>query len=107
MMEGKIAAIGDHDFVMPLASIGLDAYAVGDGGEELVEAVEKVLAAGYAMVVVSEDKYAAAGEAFSPAMDRPLPCVAVVPFTHEPTGAATKALSEMLKSATGIDIFGQ
>jgi len=105
-MEGKIAAIGDYDFVMPLASIGVDTYAVGNGGDELVRTVEKVLAERYALLVVSEDKFAAAEDTFSAVMDGPLPCVAVVPFTQEPSGEATRALNVMLKAATGIDIFG-
>ncbi len=29
-MEGKIAVIGDTDFVMPFSALGLDTYPTGD-----------------------------------------------------------------------------
>ncbi|MBM4024346.1 MAG: hypothetical protein FJ280_02925 [Planctomycetes bacterium] len=104
-MEGKVAILGDADFVMPFAALGVDTYAVGREREQVTEAAEHIVAAEYALLVVAEDIAAAAEEVLGKTQSRPTPCVVVVPFTTESEGFATEALGKVLKLATGIDIL--
>ena len=104
-MEGKIAVLGSADFAMPFSALGLDTFPVGEKTEETVESARRIIEAGYALVVVAENIAEIAEEIFSTQQNRPTPCIIVVPFTTESQGFATKALGEVLKMATGIDIL--
>ena len=104
-MEGKIAVLGDADFVMPFTALGLDTFAVDNEREQIAEAAEQIVEGEYALLVISEDMAEAADEVLAPTESKPTPSVVVVPFTQEPTGFATEALGRVLKLATGIDIL--
>ena len=54
-MVGKVAVLGDADFVMPFSALGLDTFAVGRETEKIVENARKILDAKYALVVVAEN----------------------------------------------------
>ena len=104
-MEGKIAVLGDTDFVMPFSALGVDTYAVGETHAQITEAATKIVGERYALVVVAENIALVAEEVFSAYEDAPTPCIVVVPFTTESEGVATQALGEVLKMATGINIL--
>jgi vacuolar-type H+-ATPase subunit F/Vma7 len=104
-MEGKVAVLGDADFVMPFSALGVDTYSVGQTAEQTLESANKIISDKYALVVVAENIAPAVEEIFSAYQDTPTPCIVVVPFTTEPTGVATKALGKVLKMATGINIL--
>ena len=104
-MVGKVAVLGDADFVMPFSALGLDTFALGRGTEKIVENARKILDAKYALVVVAENIAPLVEETFSVSVNCPMPCIIVVPFTTEPQGFATRALGEVLKMATGINIL--
>jgi vacuolar-type H+-ATPase subunit F/Vma7 len=104
-MEGKIAVLGDTDFVMPFSALGVDTYAVGGAHEHVTEAATKIIGEKYALVVVAENIAQQAETVFSDYQDVPTPCIVVVPFTTESEGFATEALGRVLKMATGINIL--
>ena len=104
-MEGKIAVLGDTDFVMPFSALGVDTYPVGGSQAQITEAAEKIIERRYALVVVAENVAPVAETVFSDYQNSPTPCVIVVPFTTASEGFATEALGEALKMATGIDIL--
>ena len=104
-MEGKIAVLGDADFVMPFSAMGLDTFAASEGAGDIAEKAQKIIDDKYVLVVVAENIAAKAEEVFSAYHKAPTPCIVVVPFTEEPTGFATKTLRQTLKMATGIDIL--
>ena len=104
-MEGKIAVLGDTDFVMPFAALGVDTYPVGETGRQVTEAATKIIAEKYALVVVAENVAPMAEEVFAGYQSSPTPCIVVVPFTTESGGFATQALGQVLKMATGINIL--
>ncbi|GAH12045.1 unnamed protein product, partial [marine sediment metagenome] len=54
-MEGKVAVLGDADFVMPFSALGLDTYAVGERHEEILESARRIIGDKYALVVVAEN----------------------------------------------------
>lgn len=104
-MEGKVAVLGDTDFVMPFTALGLDTFGVGEESGDIDNNAEKIIEAGYALVVVAENIAPAAEAAFASCQNLPVPCIVVVPFTTESRGYATEALGEMLRIATGINIL--
>ncbi len=104
-MEGKIAVLGDTDFVMPFSAMGLDTYATGDTADDIAENAKKIIEGKYALVVVAENIAPMAEEVFSTYHNTPTPCIVVVPFTTESEGFATQALGEAIKMATGINIL--
>jgi V/A-type H+/Na+-transporting ATPase subunit F len=104
-MEGKIAVLGDTDFVMPFSALGVDTYPVGLTAGDVTESARTIVSEKYALAVVAENVAPAAEEVFSAYENAPTPCVVVVPFTTESEGFATAALSRVLKIATGIDIL--
>jgi V/A-type H+-transporting ATPase subunit F len=104
-MEGKVAVLGDSDFVMPFSALGVDTYPAGQTAEQTLEIANKIISDKYALVVVAENIAPAVEEIFSAYQDVPTPCLVVVPFTAEPTGVATRALGKVLKMAAGINIL--
>jgi len=101
----KVAVLGDADFVMPFSALGVDTYAVGQTTADITESANKIISDKYALVVVAENIAPMLEEIFSAQMNSPTPCIVVVPFTTESEGFATKALGEVLKMATGINIL--
>ncbi len=104
-MEGKIAVLGDTDFVMPFSALGVDTFVAGETREQVIEAAKQIMSDKYALVVVAENIASIADTVFSEYQDLPTPCVVVVPFTTESTGLATEALGKVLKMAIGINIL--
>jgi V/A-type H+-transporting ATPase subunit F len=104
-MEGKVAVLGDADFVMPFSALGVDTYAVGPEREQIVQAAEQIVGGEYALLVVAENVAPAAEEVLAATQNKPTPCVVVVPFTTESEGFAAEALGQVLRLATGIDIL--
>ena len=105
MMEGKVAVLGDADFVMPFSALGLDTFAVGKKPGDTLEIAKEIVSRKYTLVVLAENVARAAEEAFATQHNMATPCIVVVPFTTEPVGFATKTLGEVLKMATGINIL--
>jgi len=104
-MEGKIAVLGDTDFVMPFSALGVDTYPAGQTAEQINDSAKKIIEQKYALVVVAENIAPVAEQVFSNYQVEPTPCIVVVPFTIESEGFATRALGEALKIATGINIL--
>ncbi len=104
-MQGKVAVLGDADFVMPFSALGVDTYPVGDATDQTIENANKIIAQKYALVVVAENIAPVVEEVFAALTNAPTPAVLVVPFTTESKGFATRALGQVLKTATGINIL--
>ena len=104
-MQGKVAVIGNADFVMPFSALGVDTFAVGDTAEQIEDRAKEILEQDYALVVVAENIAATVEPVFSDVQNEPTPCIVVVPFTTESEGFATQALSDVLRTATGIDMM--
>ena len=104
-MEGKVAVLGDADFVMPFSALGLDTFAVAQEAEQVVESAKRIIEDKYVLVVVAENVALMAEEVFKSYQSQPTPSIVVVPFTTESEGFATKELGKVLKMATGIDIL--
>lgn len=104
-MEGKAAVIGSPDFVMPFSALGMDTFPTEPDVAQVQEKAEAIVRQKYALVVVAENIARAAQTVFEKTQRSATPCIVVVPFTSEPSGAATESLGKMLKMATGINIL--
>jgi len=104
-MEGKVAVLGDADFVMPFSALGVDTFPVGRATDDVTESAGKIVEGKYTLVVVAENIAPAAEAVFSAYQNVPTPCIVVVPFTTESEGFATQALAKVLRMATGINIL--
>jgi len=104
-MKGKVAVLGDTDFVMPFSALGLDIFPVGQTKAEITEKAAAIAEGAYALVIVAENVAPAAETVFAWSRNEPTPCLLIVPFTAESTGYATEALAAVLKLATGIDMM--
>ncbi|MFC1738925.1 V-type ATP synthase subunit F [Planctomycetota bacterium] len=104
-MEGKVAVLGDADFVMPFSALGVDTFPVEQRSEDIEASARKITDEKYTLVVVAENIAPAANKVFEAVQDSPTPCIVVVPFTTEPEGFATNELGKVIKMATGINIF--
>ena len=105
IMEGKVAVLGNADFVMPFSALGVDTYPVGHTKEQMIEAAHKIVGDKYTLVVVAENIAPIVEAVFADFDNMPTPCIVVVPFTTESEGFATKELGKVLKMATGINIL--
>jgi vacuolar-type H+-ATPase subunit F/Vma7 len=103
--QGKVAILGHEDFVLPFSALGTDTYAVSDIPDEIAATAREVAAKHYTLVVLAENIAAYVEEAFEASQKEVTPCIVVVPFTTESTGFANRALGEVLKMATGINIL--
>lgn len=104
-MKGKVAVLGDTDFVMPFSALGLDTFPVGQTPGDITETAAKIIDQKYTLVVVAENIAQKAEETFAATTKAPTPCIVVVPFTTESKGVATEALARVLKMATGVNIL--
>ena len=99
-MEGKVAVIGDADFVMPFSALGVDTYAVEQDTTDILDNARDILSKNYALVVVAENIASQAQSVFETAKNKPIPCIVVVPFTTASEGFATRELGNSIKMAT-------
>ena len=104
-MEGKVAVLGEADFVMPFSTLGLDTFAVEAEAKSIVEIATEIVKQKYVLVVVAENVAPLSEEVFAGTQKKAVPCVVVVPVSSESEGFATQALGKVLKMATGIDIL--
>lgn len=104
-MEGKIAVIGDADFVLPFKALGVEIFTVEKNREEILEAAQEILKQKFALVVAAENVAQAASEVFEPTQRQSMPCVVAIPTSEQSEGYATKSLGKLLKHATGINIL--
>lgn len=104
-MEGKVAILGDADFVMPFSALGLDTFAADQAAGDITKKAEQIIEGRYALIVVAENVAPALEQVLAAQAASPTPCIVVVPFTTESEGFATRSLGKVLKMATGIDIL--
>lgn len=104
-MQGKVAVLGNIDFVTPYSMLGIETFVVEQDAGNAVEQAVAIIAGKYAMVIVAENIAPLVQEQFDSLQKKSLPCVVVVPFTTEPEGYAVRSLGQVLRMATGIDIL--
>ncbi len=104
-MQGKVAVLGNNDFVMPFRAMGLETFTVKTQKQEVLDAAEKIVKENFTLVVVAENIAAFANTAFEQTNKNATPCVVTTPFTTESKGFAIEKLGKLLKIATGINIL--
>lgn len=107
-MEGKVAVLGSEDFVLPFTALGLDVYAVQqDQAEQIRETAQQIIDQDYGLVVIAENIARQMEAIYEDTLRETLPSMLVVPFLRESEGFATDKLGEIVKLATGINLFAE
>lgn len=104
-MEGKVAVIGNEDFVLPFSALGLDTYPVELDEQNIRDTASEILEGDYTLIVIAENIAETADKVFGKVENDPTTSVIVVPFTQPSEGFATRSLGKSLRRATGIDIL--
>jgi len=104
-MEGKVAVIGNEDFVLPFSALGLDTYPVEQDEKSVRDRAKEIIEGNYTLIVLAENIAEAADKVFNKLQNDPATSVVVVPFTQPSEGFATRSLGRSLRRATGIDIL--
>jgi hypothetical protein len=86
-MVGKVAVLGDADFVMPFSTLGVDTYPVGDTTDQIIENANKIISEKYALVVIAENIAPVVEEAFAA-------------LTNAPTSSASGNSTSSAKSSS-------
>ncbi|MBM3307613.1 MAG: V-type ATP synthase subunit F [Candidatus Eisenbacteria bacterium] len=99
-----IAFIGDRDSVLGLRAFGVAAMPAATP-EEARAAFAEAVAAGHAIVFVTEDVHEACAAEIAALRDRALPTVTVLPGVRGSSGLAAKEIHRAVSAAVGADIL--
>lgn len=100
----KIAFIGDRDSVLGLRALGVVAVPVSTPDEARAR-FGAAVAAGYAIIFVTEDVYEACADQIAERRDQALPTVTVLPGVKGSRGIAAKEIHRAVSAAVGADIL--
>jgi len=105
-MEGKIAAVGERDLILPLKAVGVDIFPTGT--EEEASSISRRLAReGYNIIMVTENLAASMQDVMREFQDQPVPSIVPIPSTIGSGGFALSRLREAIKKAVGTDILAE
>ena len=82
-MEGKVAVLGDADFVMPFSALGVDIFSVEESVEQISQKAKEIIDGGYALVVVAENVARPAQEVFADYQDAPSHLRELAPYVKQ------------------------
>lgn len=105
-MEGRIAAIGERDLVLPLKAVGVDIFPTSIP-EEATNLLKKLAQEGYAIIMITENLAASMQEVMRNYQNQPVPSIVPVPSTLGSEGFAMTRLREAIKRAVGTDILAE
>jgi vacuolar-type H+-ATPase subunit F/Vma7 len=103
-MPGRIAVVGRQDVVTPFRAAGLETVAANPG-PEAVEAVQRLVDAGFHVVFFTEDLFASLAGQLERYRRSAVPCLVPLPVGDARAGAAR--LREIVRKAVGADVFSQ
>ncbi|NLO34876.1 MAG: V-type ATP synthase subunit F [Clostridiaceae bacterium] len=101
----QVGVIGDRDSVMGYRALGMAVFEAVDP-QDAAAAVDELVKAHYAVIFLTE----ALAEAIAPHLqqyrDRRLPSIIPIPSIQGSTGFGMRQISESVRRAVGIDLFG-
>lgn len=101
--EGKIAVIGDRDSVLAFRAVGMETFAASNVFE--VNDLLKRLKDDYAIVFVTEDLAALAGDTLEKLKARAYPAVIPIPGAKGSNGFGLQSIRKDVERAVGADIL--
>jgi len=102
----KIAVIGDKDSILGFKAIGFDIYPTGDD-EETVSILESLVADGYALIYITEDKASGIMDVLSKYRSSYFPAIILIPGSKGSLGIGKRFVKESIEKAVGADILAQ
>ena len=100
----KIAVIGDKDSILGFKAIGFDIYPTGEN-EETVSILERLVADGYALIYITEDKAYGIMDEISKYRSSYFPAIILIPGSKGSLGIGKKFVKESIEKAVGADIL--
>lgn len=102
----KIAVMGDKDSILGFKAIGFDIYPTGEK-EETVSLLESLVADGYALIYITEDKAYGIMDEISKYRNSYFPAIILIPGSTGSLGIGKKFVKESIEKAVGADILAQ
>ena len=99
----KMAVVGDSTSVLGFAPIGVDTYRL-DEPEEIADIWPAVMAADYAIILMTEPVFAAARMLLKEIETRPTPAVVAIPSTTGSTGVGRRYILDLMERAVGASV---
>ena len=100
----KIAVIGDKDSILGFKAIGFDIYPTGEN-EETISILESLVADGYALIYITEDKAYGIMDEISKYRSSYFPAIILIPGSKGSLGIGKKFVKESIEKAVGADIL--
>ena len=105
-IEGKIAAIGERDLILPLKAVGVDIFPTGSP-QEASSIARKLAKEDYSIIMVTEDLAASMHEVMIAYQGQPVPTILPIPSIAGSAGFAMSRLRNAIKKAVGTDILAE
>ena len=105
-MEGKIAAIGQKDLILPLKAVGVDIFPT-TSPEEASNTARTLAREGYTIIMVTENLAASMQDVMREYQNEAVPSIMPIPSTLGSEGFALARLREAIKRAVGTDILAE
>ncbi len=105
-MEGKIAAIGERDLILPFKAVGVDIFPTASA-QEASERARRLATEGYNIIMITENIAASIQDAMEKFQNEPVPSIVPIPSTIGSEGFALGRLREAIKRAVGTDILAE
>jgi V/A-type H+-transporting ATPase subunit F len=105
-VEGKTAAIGERDLILPLKAVGVDVFP-STSPEDASETARRLAREGYNIIMVTENLAASMQDVMKDYQNEPVPSIVPIPSTLGSEGFAMMRLREAIKRAVGTDILAE
>jgi len=105
-MEGRTAAIGERDLILPLKAVGVDIFPT-TSPDEASDTVRRLAREGYNIIMVTENLAASIQDVMKDYQNEVVPSIVPIPSTLGSEGFAMTRLREAIKRAVGTDILAR
>jgi V/A-type H+-transporting ATPase subunit F len=99
----KIGVVGDSDSVIGFKALGIDVFPATGG--EIMKAINRLAAEGYAIIFVTEQAAETAAETIDRYKTSPFPAIIPIPGNRGTTGFGMKGIRANVEKAIGTNIF--
>ncbi len=99
----KIGVVGDSDSIIGFKALGIDVYPAVGG--EVMKAINRLAADGYAIIFVTEQAAEVSAETIDKFKTSPYPAIIPIPGNRGTTGLGMRNIRANVEKAIGTDIF--
>ncbi len=99
----KIGVVGDSDSIIGFKALGIEVFPATGG--EVMKAINRLAADGYAIIFVTEQAAEIAAETIDRYKTSPFPAIIPIPGNRGATGFGMKGIQDNVEKAIGTNIF--